>query len=256
MRVFMRWGVCLVLITALLSVVPRARAEDTSARDLVKRMLDNVPKNPFTARVTLASDRGWERQLELKHKRVNGIDSTYMEVISPQDVADTRFLFYEKPDAPDEQYIKVPSVPRAIRVSDDARKQQFLGSTFYVSDLVAPTLDDYNYTFVGEKEVDGKATKMVQSTPKKMQGELYSKTVSYIDPQNLVALRTDFYDLQGKLLKVWSTSKLEKIDDVLTPMVQQMKNVRDDTTSTLKIDDVKFNADLDDMTFTRAHLVR
>jgi outer membrane lipoprotein-sorting protein len=179
-----------------------------------------------------------------------------MEVTGPQDVRDTRFLFLESTEEEDEQWIRVPALRRAMRVASQTRKQAFLGSDFYVSDMVAPKLDDYEYEFVGEEEIGGRKCRLIQATPKNMEGEIYSKTVAAVDPKDLLVVRTEFYDLKGKLLKVWVTEKFEKIKDIWTPMVQVMTNVQDKTSSTIEVLDVEYGADLEDEMFTQAYFLR
>jgi hypothetical protein len=256
MRTFV---IALATLSLTVSVAVSAAAQepaDETPRDLIKRAIDNVPRVTLSARAKLSSDRGWEREIELKHKRVGEREATYMEVTSPQDVRDTRFLFLESTEEEDEQYIRIPAMRRAMRVASQTRKQAFLGSDFYVSDLVAPKLDDYEYEFVGEEEVDGRKCRLIQAVPKNMEGELYSKSIAAVDPVDLLVLRSEFYDLKGKLLKVFHTQKYEKIDDIWTPMLQVMKNVQDNTTSTIEVIEVEYGVDLDDHIFTQAYFLR
>ena len=93
----------------LLMTLGTAAHADEDARALVKRVLDAVPNTPFTAKATLTSDRGWVRELELSHKRVGDVDAAYMEVTSPMDLKDTRFLLFDRVTGRDEQYIYVPT---------------------------------------------------------------------------------------------------------------------------------------------------
>lgn len=245
-----------ILAVAVLASVPPARADDGTARDLVKKAVDAAPQVPFKAVVTLSSSRGLSRTMELSHRKMDNEQATYIEVTSPQDVAGTRFLFFERTEGRDEQYIFVPAIKRAIRISDEARKQPFLGTDFYVSDFVTPDLNDFNYSFVGEEDVQGHHCKLVESVPKKMEGQLYSKTITAIDPTDLVVLKAQFFDPKGKLLKVLTIDKLEKIDGHWTPLEQTMKNVQEGTSSKLTMRNVKYNADLPEDTFSRSYLTR
>lgn len=230
-----------------------ARADD-AARDLVKRVLDSTPKTPFTAKAKLTSDRGWVRELELNHKHVNDVDAAYMEVTAPMDLKDTRFLLLDHVVGRDEQFIYVPAMKRTIQVSTETRKQPFLGSDFYVYDMVRPEFDAYTYNSAGEETVLGHQCKLVESVPKNPADDLYSKTILAIDPTDLLVLRTQFFDQQGKPLKVWTIEKIEKIDGNWTPLVQKMVNLQDHHWSQLELLDVKYNAQLPDEMFNRSYL--
>jgi len=232
-----------------------AYAQD-DARALVKQVLDAVPKMPLTAHATLTSDRGWARELALSRAFVNDADASYLEVTAPLDLKDTRFLLLDRAEGRDEQFIYVPAVKRAMQVSDETRKQPFLGSDFYVSDMVRPELDAFTYRFVGEENIGDRRTRLVEAVPKNPQHELYGKTISAIDPTDLLVLRVQFFDPKGTLVKVWTLEKVEKLDGVWTPLVQRMESVQEKHESRLTLTDVKLNAQIPPDTFSRTHLTR
>ncbi|HUI25948.1 MAG TPA: outer membrane lipoprotein-sorting protein, partial [Candidatus Kryptonia bacterium] len=84
----------------------------------------------------------------------------------------------------------------------------------------------------------------------------YSKTIIAIDPNDLVVIRSQFFDQKGQLLKVFTIEKLEKVDGLYTPLVQVMKNVQDNTESRLEITEIKYNANVPDDMFRKAYLIR
>src|SRR5262249_32938470 len=93
------------LAAVLLALAVGGRAEDGEARDLMQRVRDAVPGAPLLAKATMTSDRGWTRELELSHKRLNNdIDASYMEVTAPMDLKDTRFLVFDHKVGRDEQW--------------------------------------------------------------------------------------------------------------------------------------------------------
>src|SRR5262249_10773060 len=189
-------GVTCVLMAAT------AVAQEESAHDMVKRMIETAPKVPVTSRVKLSSDRGWVRELTMAGKHLNNADASYMEVTSPMDMKDTRFLLIDREQGRDEQYIFVPSAKRAMQVSLETRKQPFLGSDFYIYDMVRPDLEAFNYAFVGEEDVGGHHCKLVEATPKDPAGELYSKTITALDPKDDVVMRTQCFDPKRQRPKV------------------------------------------------------
>jgi negative regulator of sigma E activity len=241
----------------ILMVATAPRADEGSAEDLVKRVRDAVPKVPFLAKMTLTSDRGWVRELELRHKHLNNdVEASYMEVTAPMDLKDTRFLVFDHEKGRDEQSIYVPAAKRAIQVGAQTRKQDFLGSEFAVGDLVQPDLDAFTYRFVGEEDVGGRHCKLVESVPKNAADEMYSKTVSAVDPTDLVVVRSQFFDGSGKLFKTFTVEKLDKIEGIWTPLVQQMTNVQENHWSKITLSEVKYNAQLPEETFNKSYLTR
>jgi len=247
-------AVVLLAGVAIAAALP-ARAQEGDARDLLKRALDALPKAPFKATLKLTTPQG-VRELELDHKLVNGARASYLEVTAPPELEGIRFLFLEKVGGPPEQYMKVAAAKTVVRIADEVRKQPFLGSTFYVADLVEPALDDFNYKYAGEFEVLGRKCMLVESTPKNPEKEVYSKTIYAIDPKDLLVLRRQFFDPKGAVMKVWTVEKVEKIDNFWTIMDQRMSNVQDNQQSRLDVEEVKYNVELPDSMFTPKHLLR
>ena len=143
-----------------------------------------------------------------------------------------------------------------MRVSDDIRKQPFLGSAFYVSDLVMPELDDYTYRYLGKDVIGGRSVTLVEMTPKQPAQSVYSKTVLALDPKDLLVMRREFFDAKGDKIKVWTIDKVEQIDGNWTLTGQEMKNLKDNARSRLDISNIKYNAELPDVMFTPKYLLR
>jgi len=229
-------------------------ADDAGA--LVKQAVDALPKKPFTAKLKLTPASQPEREITLDHKLVGGARASYLEVTAPEALSGIRFLFLEHPNGPPEQFIKIAAARNAVQVKDQVRKQPFLESDFYVSDLVEPPVDAYTYKFVGEEELLGRKTRLVEAVPKDSANEIYGKTVIAIDPVDLLILKRSFYDLKGNLQKVWTIDEVEKVDGLWTIRASTMTTVPDKTTSTLKTPEIRYGVELSDSVFTPEHLRR
>jgi hypothetical protein len=240
----------------VLALATAGSAQDDAAFDLVKRVRDALPKTPLFAKGKMTSDRGLTRELELSHKHMNEMEASYMEVTAPMDLKDTRFLLYDRESGRDEQYIYVPAAKRAIQVGLQTRKQAFLGSEFFVGDFVQPAIDAATYRFVGEEDVGGRHCKLVEAVPKNPADEMYSKSIFAVDPNDLVVVRTQFFDEKGKLQKIWTIEKLEKIEGVWTPVRQKMEDVQENHWSGLEMSEIQYNAQLPDDRFNKSYLTR
>jgi hypothetical protein len=101
----------------LLLFAVAAHGQEESPRDLIKRALDSVPNTTAQATIELSSSRGWTRTIEISGKRIDDAMVSYVEVTAPQDVKDTRFLFFERVNAPDEQHMYIRST--RIKIADE-----------------------------------------------------------------------------------------------------------------------------------------
>jgi outer membrane lipoprotein-sorting protein len=248
-------------LTLAVGVVCAARSfavpADEDARGLVKRVIDAAPDVPYVSRMELTTPGGLVREFTLSGKTLaDGIDARYLEVTGPFNLKDTRYLFYDRRERQDDQFMYVPFMKRVVRLSEKTRREPFLGSTFYVNDIVEPSIDNYTYAFVGTDTVGQRTCQLVESLPKNAESETYGKSVIAIDPIDLVVLRAQLYDHDGKLLKVHTVDKLEKVEGYWTPRMQTMQNVQEAVTSELETLEIQYNAPIGDEVFREAHLGR
>ncbi|HUI26622.1 MAG TPA: outer membrane lipoprotein-sorting protein [Candidatus Kryptonia bacterium] len=246
----------LVLAATLWLCARPAPAPADEARDLVKRALAALPQVPFVATLKLSVDAGPPRELQLSYKVVGGVRASFLEVRSPLDLQGTRFLFLERPEARSDQYLSVPVSRKVIEVADTVRKYSFLGSTFYVADLIAPQLDAFTYTLDGEDDVAGRHCRLVEAVPTQPERAIYSKTLVGIDMKDGLILKRLFLDEQGALLKAWTVDRVEKVDGHWVLMDQRMRNLQDHNESRLEITQINYHVELPDSMFTPQHLAR
>lgn len=225
------------------------------ARALVRKTLEALPQSTFVATLKLSTEGQEPRWLEIRHKVIDGVRASYLEVTSPPDVAGVRFLFLERLDKPPVQYLRVPTSPRHLLVTDDVRMRSFLNSAFYVADFVEPALEDFDFAFVGEGEYLGRKCKLVESVPKQASEAIYGKTVVAIDPADLLILARDFYGDDGKVFKRWTADAVEKVSGHWTQRKQTMSNLTDKVESHLEIIEIDYDVDLDASMFRPDYLL-
>lgn len=242
------------MIAAVVCLARIGFAEEESPGALFKRVVDNIPRVPFTAKMKLTNQHS-VRELELHHKQLN--DSTYgayLVVTSPKDVAGTRFLLIERTEGADEQYVLVPQVGRVMKLLTNNRdQQQLLGSEFYVSDLNLPDANQLDSTWAGEETIGGRACKLIDVVAKPEAQWAYKKARYAVDPSDLIVVRAELEDEKGPF-KLWTLDKGEKIDGIWTSRQQTMKNVRDNVQSKIEIIDIQYRVELADEMFTRKEL--
>ncbi|HSP96262.1 MAG TPA: outer membrane lipoprotein-sorting protein [Candidatus Dormibacteraeota bacterium] len=244
-----------ILATLSFAAYPAAGG-DEAPRELVRKVLDALPKDPYVARLKVTVPNGPTRTLEVRQKILDGSRVTYLEVVAPDELSGVRFLFRQPGDRPNEQFVKIPASRVLVQVSEDLRTQPFLGSTFYVTDLVEPPIDRFDYAFVGEEELLGRPCKLVEARPKEPKDQVYGKTILALDPNDLLIVRRQFFGPDGRLLKVWTVDRVEKVDGRWTMLEQKMENVQEKVASELDVESITYGAELDDQMFTPKYLLR
>jgi hypothetical protein len=176
----------LLLCAALLGAAVAAHADDPEARALVTQVRDSVPTEPMVAKATLKGSGGWVRELTMSHKQIGDDRASLLEVTAPGDVAGSRYLFLERTEGGDRQFMYLPKLTaRVIEVMDAARHEPFLGSDFYVSDLMAPDVAAFTYAFVGDEEILDRPCRLVEATAKPDAG-LYQRGIEAGAPADVV----------------------------------------------------------------------
>jgi hypothetical protein len=247
-------GVLIALVAA--SSWPALAEEQKTPRELLKEAIESYPDTPFTAKAKLS----WEqiaREMTLSHRRVDDQTSgSYLEVTAPRNLAGTRFLFLERKQRRDDQFIKVPDLHRVLQVGEKQRAEPFLGSDFYVSDMIAPDVDSFELTELSRETVAGRECRIIEAVPNPSTEWQYGKARYAVQPDDRLVLRTEFFDKKGNLFKVWTLDKVEKVNGIWTPYVQRMKNLQQKTESTLELVEIQYGVTLPDEMFTRSYLER
>jgi len=246
----------LLAVTAAVALCAPVHAAD-EARELVERVAAAVPDVPFRAELTLTTAGDLQRELTISGAPLeDGGEARFIEVQAPFNIKDTRYLLLEREKGRDEQFFYLPTMQRVMRLSEVTRREPFLGSTFYIVDLLQPSVDEYRYAFVGNATLEGRKCRLVEARPVNPADQLYGRTVWAIDPEDLVVVRADLFDADDEPFKRLYVEELELIDDHWTPMRQRMVNRRDGSSSLLETVEIEYDAELPEEIFTVGHLGR
>ncbi|GAB5450566.1 MAG: outer membrane lipoprotein-sorting protein [Halioglobus sp.] len=217
-------------------------------------------------RITMTDRNGKRREQSSVSYRKQYPDSrrTVMFFEQPANIRGTGFLIwdYSEPQADDDQWLYLPALRKARRVSSSDRGGYFLGTDFTYEDM---KLDgkleplDYNFALLGEERVDG-ATLIkldAQARDEEVARELgYSRTVSWIDPANWLLVKAEFYDPSGELLKTLAATDVRMVDGIWTRHVLTMQNHQTGHRTEFRFSDVDYLSPISDNLFSKQILHR
>ncbi len=146
--------------------------------------------------------------------REEGTDEqSVMTITWPADQKGTRLLTWNHRSSDADQWLYLPSIKRVKRISARGQTGSFMGSEFAFEDLVNVWwVDKYDWTFIRDQKVGARDTWVVERVPKSRDSG-YSKQVLWIDKEYVSALRMDFYDRKGKLMKTAMFKGYKKFND-------------------------------------------
>lgn len=251
-----------VVLALLLVALPlHGQAEEMTAEQIVDKVLE---RNAFgfenaVARISLRllSKRGVERLREIEIRSREGKDGhgkTLVRFHSPADVAGTGFLVLQKKDADDDQYLYLPALGKVKRIAGSQRNQRFMSTDLTYADLESRDLRRARLRKLPDAAVGGVPTYVIEAMPEDPDDSQYSKTVSWIHQDAFVALKVEFYDKKGRLLKRLAVHRLEKKADRWVVTDSTIENVQAGTRTHMLVGSIDFGVELSDSEFTQRAL--
>lgn len=220
----------IVLLTLLLPVQIYALTAEEIAQKSQEAFL-YVGKD-FKTRVLmkLITESGKERIREMTMLRKNyghvGDEQKYFIYFhKPADVIKMTFMVYKYPGRDDDRWLFIPAINMTRRIAARDKTSSFVGSDFTYEDISGRDLEDDTYTIEKEETLNNRAVYVIRSTPKARDVN-YRYKVSWIDRENFLPLKEEYYDLKGELMKVFTAEKIEKVNGFPTVVERTMKNIQ------------------------------
>jgi hypothetical protein len=244
-----------------LAVAPPARAEDLTAEQIAAK---TIRGNGFTwegaktkLRMVLIDAKGAksERSLEVLGRRHDGLLETVVRFLSPTDVAGTAFLMKEKSGGGSEQHIYLPGLKRTRRIVGREREGSFMGSDFTYADLSRKDDKDVKHTKLHDDKIGSDATYVIESTPGNADAAGYSKFQAWVRKTDFVALRTKFFDKDGKVQKTLYVRRIKDLEGKPVVVEARMQTEGGHATE-LVVDGIERKDNLPDSEFTPTALER
>lgn len=166
---------------------------------------------------TSKKGRVQERTLEQFILQKDAATNTYnflLKFVAPADIRGTSTLTIQHADKADDQWLFLPALRSAKRISASKKGDRFMGTEMTYEDLsnyLSEPMADYNYELTGEELIDGKNCYKITATPIPSSTTQYSQRILWIDKVTFLQLKADFYNKKGALMKVFTAKKVQKI---------------------------------------------
>ncbi len=247
------------------AVTGRLGAEDDpGARELLREVIASASADDESVSIRMeltdSDDQVRQRTATLYSKRDG--EGNVMRLIrfhTPADLAKSGILVLDKGAEDAEQWLYLPAYHTSRRVAAANRSDTWMGTDFAYEDMSDPNVDRYDYRYLENERVDGVECRVIEAVPredtlKKESG--YSRTNYWIDPRRRIAVKVDFYDKEGALVKQLRHSRLETHGSHYRWGEWRMHDVKRSHHTTLKFEDRKINQGLEERLFTVRFLER
>lgn len=207
----------------------------------------------------LRNKQGQESTREIAMKTLevlNDGDKSLTIFNKPRDVKGTAFLSFSHPVEADEQWLFLPALKRVKRISSRNKSGPFMGSEFAFEDLSSFEVEKYTYKYLTEEELNGKPHFKVEQYPVD-ENSGYTKRIVWIDTQEYLAHKVDFYDRKGSLLKTLTfTGYKQYLSKHWRADKQEMINHQSGKSTELNWSNYVFKTGLSESDFNRNSLKR
>ncbi|MCE9549574.1 MAG: outer membrane lipoprotein-sorting protein [Betaproteobacteria bacterium] len=191
----------------------------------------------------------------------NSIDNMRMtRFLSPPDVKGTVSLLIEHADKDDDIWIYLPALKKVRRLVSNNKKDSFVGTDFSYADVIGYKVGEWNYKLLKEELVEGQPCYVIEAIPKSETVKTnngYSKRVGWLRKDNLMAVKMDFWDEAGQLLKTSTYTDIQLVDKTRgkwQAMRLEATNVQTGHRTVIKFDNFKANQQVKDEFFTTRYM--
>ncbi len=211
-----------ILIFAILTFffVGSAFADQTTGKgvmDIVKQR-HHVRNDTSDVVMLIIDKKGNKKERFLKRyikEFENGLTRSLIVFKEPKDINGTALLTWELEGDQSKQWLYLPGEGKLQRMASSGMKSYFMGTDLTYEDLMPDKMDDYTYNLIGEEALDGNScyvVSIVPATKEKAKASGYSKRLVFVRKDIMFAVKIDFYDERGDLLKTQTNHDLEKLD--------------------------------------------
>ena len=165
----------------------------------------------------------------------------YTYFLKPADVRRTGFLVHKNAAGNDNRWLYIPALDLVKRIAANDRGSSFVGYEDVSGRL--PILD--NHEILGEDMVNERAVIKIKNSPKDPKTADYAYRISYIDKENHLPLKEEYFDKKGRLARLFEILKVEEVEGYPTASERRMTNSRKGSFTVLSFSETTYVAKLD-----------
>lgn len=243
------FAILLVAATALVAPLG-AQQRSLTAEEIVGRLEDNQTHTTSRSEMTMTIEDRFGRRVSTMTSFTRGDDLSLIEFTSAAErgqkvlrTADEIYLFY-------------PDAAELVRLQGAALREGMLGSDVSYEDLTGgkTLLETYTVALEGTETVDGHPCYVVTMEARR-RNVAYPRQTVWVDQEIFVGRRSEYFSLNGRLLKTITASEIELVDDTYIPTHLVVSDaLKRNSSTTIEIDEIELGLRLRDDLFSLEEL--
>jgi len=203
-----------------------------------------------------------ERKLEqyiLKNENGKDTYNFLLKFVAPSDVKNTATLTIQHEQEEDDQWLYLPVIRSAKRISASKKSDRFMGTEMSYEDLsnyLSEPNEKYSYELLGQDAVFGREAYHIVATPRSKTNTQYSKRELWIDSKTYLMTKCDFYNKKGKLNKRYTANDIRTIKgtDYSRAHFVSLQNLLTNNTTEVRYEGFQINKGVDSGIFSRSYI--
>ncbi|MFW6237981.1 MAG: outer membrane lipoprotein-sorting protein, partial [Halanaerobiales bacterium] len=155
----------------------------------------------------------------------------------------------------DDLWMFFPDAEEEVHISGHMLRQEMMGSDFSYQDMMEEEklTDLYNFELLEEDELDGRPVYILRGTAREDEEPSYHERKLWIDSERFIGLREELYASNGRLLKVSRTKEVKEFEGGRWYPVEMVMEdqLKEDTQTILQINELEFDVEIPEGTFSR-----
>ena len=224
----------------------------------IATMVDNrkVPEDIISKTTMLLTNRkGKTRTSTILSKSSNNGSKQILWFLAPLDDKGVAFLKIEHDNKSDEMRMWLPAFKKVRRISSSKKGDSFMGSDLSYEDMTSRSLEENRYKRLEDETLDGKDCFVLEVLPNEDIKSTYSKHITWIVKESMIAVQEESYDLGGGLRKK-KKFFFDSISDYHVINKIFVEDVQKNHTTTLTMEDIKVDSGLDHSLYQEKNLKR
>ena len=249
-----------LILLIMLSCLSGIALANSDGATLAKKLYDRPDGSDATlhAKMILSKQGRKPRYRNLYSYRLDKKDGetlSLMRFTEPADINGTGLLTHDRPGHDSNQWIYLPALDRARRISSSRKGGRFVGSDIYYEDLRKRDVKKDQHRIIGNGKVGKIETTILESMPLDPENSVYSKRISWVHINSLTPLQVDYYTTGSETpVKRMKVKKLKKVQGYWTVLDSTVYDLRSEHQTRLVTQAINFDQRLPEKLFSRQTL--
>ncbi|MFQ5478596.1 MAG: outer membrane lipoprotein-sorting protein, partial [Candidatus Binatia bacterium] len=249
------WAGALVSLWLVLGLAQPAPSADGAVVWLLRSQRARFPASDMRATFVLtvegATGKVLRREGRILRRSKGGDLADRLYVFdAPEAIRGLALLSRDVEGGPSDQWLYLPAYGKARRVALHGTGDAFVGSDFSYGDLGRVRIEDGRHRLDKGRACGAAGDCVVVETTGQSRSYPYGRVVNFIDPDDYLPRRVEYYDRGGALSKVLTVDETATVGGFATPTLITMRSQRSGGKSRLRLRDVAYDVGLTQEAFT------